>query len=261
LAKHWQANDRVRIYLCGAVAVECLDRVVSDSALGGRQGRLLFAFLMSRSPHASSKAELMRALWDETPPPSADVALNVVISKLRSALRKVGVVAPHGLLSDVGTYRCLFPSAWIDVESARISLDRAEGALRAGDLPTAWSTSNVAATITRQPFLPDEDRPWVRRQREQLARMWRRAMLVLSEVSTRNQEFELGIHHAAEALAAEPFDEIACQVLMRAHAAAGNRAEALRVYAKCRKLFRDELGAEPSEKTADVFVGILKAHR
>jgi SARP family transcriptional regulator, regulator of embCAB operon len=109
--------------------------------------------------------------------------------------------------------------------------------------------------------LPDEDRPWVRRQREQLARMWRRAMLVLSEVSTRNQEFELGIHHAAEALAAEPFDEIACQVLMRAHAAAGNRAEALRVYAKCRKLFRDELGAEPSEKTADVFVGILKAHR
>ena len=58
---------------------------------------------------------------------------------------------------------------------------------------------------------------------------------------------------------AEPFDELACQALMRAHAAAGNRAEALRVYANCRKLFRDELGAEPSEQTAAVFLSILRA--
>jgi DNA-binding SARP family transcriptional activator len=59
-------------------------------------------------------------------------------------------------------------------------------------------------------------------------------------------------------LEAEPFDEMACQALMRAHAAAGNRAEALRVYATCRKLCRDELGAEPSEKTTGVFLGILR---
>ena len=52
--------------------------------------------------------------------------------------------------------------------------------------------------------------------------------------------------------------EVACQALMRAHAAAGNRAEALRVFANCRKLFRDELGAEPSEQTAAVFLGILR---
>jgi len=45
----------------------------------------------------------------------------------------------------------------------------------------------------------------------------------------------------------------------RAHAAAGNRAEALRVRAKCRKPFRDELGAEPLERTAAVFLSILRA--
>ena len=69
----------------------------------------------------------------------------------------------------------------------------------------------------------------------------------------------LGIQHAADVLSAEPFDEMACQALMRAHAKAGNRAEALRVYANCRKLFRDELGAEPSEQTAAVFLSILRA--
>jgi len=39
---------------------------------------------------------------------------------------------------------------------------------------------------------------------------------------------------------------------------ARNRAEALRVYAECRRLFRDELGAEPSGKTAAVFRSILR---
>jgi DNA-binding SARP family transcriptional activator len=46
---------------------------------------------------------------------------------------------------------------------------------------------------------------------------------------------------------------------MRAHAVAGNRAEALRVYARCRKLFRAELGVEPSEQTAAVFLDIPRA--
>ena len=97
------------------------------------------------------------------------------------------------------------------------------------------------------------------RERASLSRVLRRALIVLSNVSTMNHEHELGIHHAAEALAAEPFDEVACQTLMRAHASAGNRAEALRVYAQCRKTFRDELGAEPSPQTARVFLSILQS--
>ena len=109
-----------------------------------------------------------------------------------------------------------------------------------------------------QPFLADEQAPWIERERASLRRIWRRALIVLSVVSTATGEFELGIEHAADALAAEPFDERACQALMRAHAAAGNRAEALRVYAQCRELFREELGADPSEQTSAVFLSILR---
>jgi SARP family transcriptional regulator, regulator of embCAB operon len=259
LAKRWRADETVRVYLCGSVAIERADRLVRDGGFGGRQGRLLFAFLMTRAPNPVPKAELVRALWAASPPPSADTALNAVISKLRRVLRTVGIADPDGIWSDVGTYRLTLPAAWIDLETARAAADRAEGALRREHLGAAWADANVAATIARQPFLPDETRGWVVRQREILSHVWRRALLVLSEVSTRNREYELGIQHAAEVAAAEPFDELACQALMRAHAAAGNRAEALRVYAKCRKLFRDELGAEPTEKTAAVFLSILKS--
>jgi DNA-binding SARP family transcriptional activator len=259
LAKRCRETEPVRVYLCGPVAIERAGRVVCDGRVAGPQGRLLFAFLMSRSPHPSSKADLVRALWDDSPPTSAETALNAIVSKLRRVLKDIGVAAPHGISTDVGTYRCTIPFAWIDIETARTALDRAEGALRSGELSTAWANANVAATIARRPFLPEESRSWVHLQRDMLGRVWRRAMLVLSHVSTKREEFELGIHHASEVVAAEPFDEVACQMLMRAHAAAGNRAEALRVYARCRKLFRDELGSEPSDKTAAVFLDILKA--
>lgn len=93
---------------------------------------------------------------------------------------------------------------------------------------------------------------------ETLQRTWRRAALVLSVVSTSHGALQVGIQHAAEAYASEPFDEVACQTLMRAHAAAGNRAEALRVFAGCRRLFREELGADPSEQTTQTLLGILR---
>ena len=247
-----------RIYLCGRVTVERNGRVLTDAALGGRQGRLLFAFLGTRRTQPVSKAQMIDAIWGTRTPPSVETAINALVSKLRAALRKLGVPRPHGVASDVGTYQFVVPSAWIDIEDARTSIDRAEGALRSNGLSNAWASANVAAAITRQPFLPDEEHPWVQQQRAQLQRVWRRALLVLSAVSVRNGEHELGIQHAADALSAEPFDEMACQALMRAHAVAGNRAEALRVYANCRKLFRDELGAEPSEQTASVFLSILR---
>jgi DNA-binding SARP family transcriptional activator len=248
-----------RIYLCGRVTVERHGSLLSDAALGGRQGRLLLAFLGTRRTLPVSRAQLIEAIWGSRTPRSVETALNALVSKLRAALRKLGLPRPHGIATEGGTYQLIVPSVWIDIEDARTAIDRAEGALRGNALSEAWASANVAATIARQSFLPDDDHAWVQQQRDQLQRVWHRALLVLSTVSVRNGEHELGIQHAADVLSAEPFDETACQALMRAHAAAGNRAEALRVYANCRKIFRDELGAEPSAKTAAVFLSILRA--
>ena len=116
MAKSCHLSAGVRVYLCGSVAIECGGRMVSDGDLGGRQGRLLFVFLMSRSPHPVSKAELIRGLWSDSPPPSADTALNAVISKLRRVLRHVGATESAGILTEVGTYRLVLPASWVDLE-------------------------------------------------------------------------------------------------------------------------------------------------
>jgi Bacterial transcriptional activator domain len=146
------------------------------------------------------------------------------------------VPRPHGAASDVATYQFVVPSAWIDTEDARTSLDRAEAPCGA----------------TRRPMRGGRQMSPRRLRVSRSCRMkstrgscnsasscsaWRRALLVLSAVSVLNGECELGIQHAADTLSAEPFDEMACQALMRAHARAGKRAEALRVYANCGNSF------------------------
>lgn len=250
-----------RVYLCGRVTLECGGTVLMDGALGGAQSRLLLAFLGTRRTRLASRLEVAEAVWGAAPPPSVETSLNVIVSKLRSAMRKAGMPSPHGVTTDSGALQLTLPNAWFDVEAARTSLDAAEGALRRGEMAAAWPAANVAAVIARQSFLVGEEAAWVVREREGLHRIWRRASVVLSVISTATGEHQLGIQHAADAYEAEPFDEVACQALMRAHAAAGNRAEALRVFARCRRLFRDELGAEPSEQTTETFTTILRSRR
>jgi DNA-binding SARP family transcriptional activator len=48
---------------------------------------------------------------------------------------------------------------------------------------------------------------------------------------------------------------------MRAHAAAGNRADALRAYERCRCLLAEELGVSPSPQTEAVYLDILRSGR
>ena len=70
---------------------------------------------------------------------------------------------------------------------------------------------------------------------------------------------EYAVKHAREAVAIEPFRETGYQLLMRAHAAVGNRAEALRVNERCRSLLSEELGVPPSSQTEAVYLDILRS--
>ncbi len=55
---------------------------------------------------------------------------------------------------------------------------------------------------------------------------------------------------AARLVALDPFEEPYHELLVRCHAAAGDRAGALAQVASCRRLFRDQLGSEPSPAVA-----------
>src|SRR5262249_56495930 len=89
----------------GSVAA-ATDGAVSDEAqLGGRQGRLMFAYLVAERSRPVPRGELAEALWGEAPPATWDKALTVIASKLRGALADAGLDGRELLTAAFGCYR------------------------------------------------------------------------------------------------------------------------------------------------------------
>ena len=149
-----------------------------------------------------------------------------------------------------GCYRLELPDAtWVDVVAAATAAHLAEEALAAGDPTEARREATEAASLAERTFLPGDDGNWVAAQRRELGEVRVRALSVLADGCLQSGDPAEAATWAEQVVALEPFRETGYRRLMEAHAAAGNRAEALRVYERCRRLLADELGAYPSPET------------
>jgi SARP family transcriptional regulator, regulator of embCAB operon len=246
----------LRIYLTGELALESGSVLIREDRLPRRQGRLAFAYLVSERVRSVSRDELAELLWPGVPPAAWEVAISALVSKLRALLVEAGLDG-NVIATAFGCYQLRLPAgAWIDTEAALESLHESEGALRADDPARAYPSAVVAAAILRRPFLPGADGPWIESRRAVLEAALLRALDCLTELHCWNREPALALRSAEEAVRMEPYREPGYQRLMRAHLAAGNRAGALRVYQRCRRLLAKELGTQPSPETDAVLAEV-----
>jgi DNA-binding SARP family transcriptional activator len=254
------ATPTVRIHLAGRISVEVDGRLFDEAAFPGQQGRIAFAFLAGERSRPVGRSELIDILWPDEAPPSCETALNAVVSKLRSLLARAGLNASATLASGPGCYQLRLPArAWVDLEAAADAIHEAEAALRAGDPARAYGPSAVAHHIARRPFLPGEDGPWMAARRARLRSVLLRALECRAEVYLWNAELPLAADAACDIIALEPLRESGHRLLIRALAAAGNTAEALSAYERCRKLIAKELGVDPSRQTKAVYEAVLQS--
>jgi DNA-binding SARP family transcriptional activator len=250
----------LRIYLSGRITIEAGEHLLGPHNFPGQQGRVAFAYLVGERSRPVSRSEVADALWPAELPPSWDAALSAIVSKLRSLLHQLGLDGSSTLSSAAGCYELrLPPGSWVDLEAAVDGIHEAEAALKAGDPARAYGPSAVAHHIARRPFLPGAEGQWIDHRRERLRSVLIRALECRAEVYLWNREYSLAVEAARDAVALQPFRETGYRLLMRAHAAAGNAAEALRVYERCRKLISEELGVNPSKQTKAVHSEVLQS--
>ncbi len=220
----------------------------------------MFAYLVAEQGRPVPRDELAEALWGSEPPATWDKALTVVASKLRGLLSERGIDGASALTGAFGCYRLVLPEGtWIDVIVAADAADEAEEALEAGDLDHAKVAAALAESLLREPFLPGEAGVWVEGKRRELADVRGRALSALTDACLRSGAAADAAKWAELTIALEPFRETGYRRLMEAHVAAGNRAEALQVYERCRRLLDDELGTYPSPETESVYRELLEA--
>lgn len=249
----------LRIYLNGTVQVELGQRLLSESQLGGPQGRFVLAYLVTERERAVTQGELAEALWTDTLPSSWALALSAIVSRLRSRLAGVGLPRNRIIGNAFGCYQFTPPGAtWVDVEAALAAVDAAEGAIAAGNPQAAYGPSLIATTVLRRPFLIGQDGEWVEARRSILTANLVRALDSRVEALVANQELELALTHAREVVRLEPYRESAYRRLMRILDATGERAEAVRVYQEFGRLLKKELGVSPSDETESLYREIVK---
>lgn len=250
----------LRIYLSGGMSLDQEEVLVEAREFPGQQGREVFAYLVCNREGPVSRSGLADALWGSRLPEAWGTSLSAIVSKLRSLLGRVGLDGAAVLSTGAGCHELRLPDgSWIDHEAAADAIHAAESALAAGDPARAYGPSAVAHHIARRPFLPGGDAPWIDERREKLGSILIRALECRAEVYLWNGESTLAVETARDAVTSHPFRESAYRLLMRAHAAAGNTAEALRVYERCRVLVSEELGVSPSPETRAVHAAILES--
>jgi len=233
--------DDTYVQLCGRFVVELHGRRV-EQRFPGRQGRLLFAYLVLQRQRAVGRHELIDAIWTGDAPADHASALTVLLSKLRAALGT-------DLLTGRASVRvALPPGARVDVEQALAALHRAQSAVVQGEWTRAWTAALCARYVSDRPLLADhDDRPWLDTWRRRLDDALDEALEAYAAACLGLGGTELaGAERAARRLLEHnPLRETAYRLLMQALAARGNVAEALRVYERARTVLRDELGVPP----------------
>lgn len=237
------------------MGVEHGDLWLEGSALPGRQGRIVLAYL-ALCHHPVSRDELADQVWPHALTASWERDLSAVISKVRAALEPIELASMlHGAL---GCYEIqLPPGATVDVEDAVGFVEDAESAWRAGDVAAAMPAAATAANLARRPFLPAERGLWVEQRRDQLRATLLRALDVLVEGLACGSFDHDAVRYAQEALTVDPFRETSYVRLMRLHMRRGNRAEALRAYERCRDVLAHDVGVTPSPQTEAVYREVL----
>lgn len=231
---------KTTIQLCGRFVVELEGRRV-ESALPGRQGRLLFAFLVLNRDRAVSRGELVDAVWSRDPPRDPADALAALLSKVRAALGE-------GYLQGRSELVLVLPTeAFVDVERALAGLHQAESACALADWPRAWGASLAAQMVAGRELLGDYEAEWIDEWRRTLEDVrsrslecYARACLAIGGTEVASAE-----RAARRLVRAAPLRESGYGLLMAALEAQGNVAEALLVYETVRLRLREELGAAP----------------
>jgi SARP family transcriptional regulator, regulator of embCAB operon len=243
-----------RIQLCGPTVIE-RDGERLDGRLPGRQGRLLFAYLVLNRHRLISRDELIEALWPRQLPSATETALNALISKLRKILGPGVIDGRSSLRLRLGQ------EARVDVEVAEEAVHRAESQVALGDWKQAWGPALVALFVAEREFLPGEDAPWIDEQRQQLGeiRLWALEAYAAAALGTGGTELPAAVRAGRQLVRLVPLWESGYQILMRALASQGNVAEALRVYTNLCEVLRDELGVSPCATTQAVYDHLLKA--
>jgi len=204
-------------------------------------GQRLLAFLALQG-RPLSRSFVAGSLW-------IDSTDHHAAASLRSALWRLN---RDGRLVDAnGEQLALLPVVQVDVADAIAQAHRLLD-------PACDDLPSLQEVRLHDDLLPDWYDDWIALERERFRQLRVHALERLCDLLIGARRFGEAIETGLAVACAEPLRESAHRILIRAHLAEGNRAEALAQYRRFRTLLHDELGLEPSQEMSSLVAAVTK---
>ena len=247
--------EPIKICMLGEFTLQTGDVILRES--GNRSRRIfgLLSFLICHRGHPVSQYKLIELLWGD----SAEVAnpentLRILLHRARNQLDQLYEGAGREcILRKDGSY-CWNPEIPVSIDYERFEqLCQSKGEDRLANLLEALS-------LYRGEFLSHQSSDsWVVPICTHFQNLFLLASQEAAQLLYAARRYEEAAEVCRRCLAAEPYSEPACQLLMQALAAMNNPKAAAEVYESFSKRLFDDFGIRPSQETRSVYRNAVHA--
>lgn len=226
------------------------------------QAKTVIKLLLARwvvEERAVSPDELIEWVWPGSSPDEGRKQLLPLLNAARGSLEPG--VEPNDsnfiLRNAAGYFFDLSGDVAWDVRDFRQRVREAGARQREGELGVACAAYEAARALYVDDFLA-EDRyaPWAIPARQALQAEYRDCLASLAKAYAASGRFADAVRAGEAALEVDPLLESAYRQLMRYHYCAGDKAQALKVYRNCEKLFGELFGEGLAPQTRHLFEAI-----
>ena len=188
--------------------------------------------------------QITDALWPKIDADYSHRSFNTTLHRLRKLLgADQAILLRDGRLS-------LNPSYfWIDTWAFEQLLDELTQPRDVDDIEHAAKLASRVLALYRGPFLDGDDAAWLIHARDSWRGRFTRATAEIAQRLIADQQQDAAIAFLQTALEAEGLAEGIYRQLMLCYQQLGRKADAIEVYARCRKTLQSSLGTEPSAET------------
>ncbi|MFF3852880.1 tetratricopeptide repeat protein [Micromonospora sp. NPDC002575] len=224
--------------------------------VGPAQRCLVLAALAADAGRLTPREVLVDRVWGESPPSGAWRTVQTHITHIRALLTRLGVPDQTVRVRRGGGYVLDVDPDMVDVHRFRRLVANMAGYGPAdADRTAQW---RAVMGLWRGEPLATLDGEWVARTRDAWYGEYRDAVLGWAYAEIRGGDPTAAVGPLTELVSRYPLVEALPAMLMRAHYAAGRRADALDCYASARARLDEELAERPGAELQSVYQAILR---
>lgn len=231
----------LKIYTLGPIQLYFGEELLSDSAWANRKHLLLLLYLAS-VPGRQSEDIIIDRLWPDKDIASGRNNINTALSSIRKVLKNHGAEAALVQRDKLGIWLESGPALWHDLAEFQQCLQNAR---EAQTEPARQEFLRAACRISRGPFLGGHYYDWAEPVRQLQESSLVEALLQLSEICLRQEQYLEALEHSHRLLEMDPCCQNACHMAMRSYLALSRAEEAVRMFERSKRSLQEELGIEP----------------